>query len=50
MAIPKNQKNSKYWDLRSKAERDWITQNIKNDEEFNVRLKGYYDRAILNKE
>ncbi|WP_229101496.1 minor capsid protein [Ligilactobacillus salivarius] len=48
MAIPKNQKNSKYWDLRSKAEKAWITQNIQNDEEFNVRLKGYYDRAILN--
>ncbi|PAY33692.1 hypothetical protein A8C35_07475 [Ligilactobacillus salivarius] len=47
MAIPKNQKNSKYWDLRSKAERDWITQNIKNDEEFNAKLKDYYDRAIL---
>ena len=48
MAIPKNQKNSKYWDLRSEAEKAWITQNIQNDEEFNVRLKGYYDRAILN--
>lgn len=48
MTIPKNQKNSKYWDLRSEAEKAWITQNIQNDEEFNVRLKGYYDRAILN--
>lgn len=48
MTIPKNQKNSKYWDLRSKAEKAWITQNIQNDEEFNIRLKGYYDRAILN--
>ncbi|MYZ05698.1 hypothetical protein FYL03_09325 [Lactobacillus salivarius] len=48
MTIPKNQKNSKYWNLRSEAEKAWINQNIQNDEEFNVRLKGYYDRAILN--
>lgn len=48
MAIPKNQKNSKYWDLRSEAEKAWIIQNIQNDEEFNAKLKEYYDRAILS--
>lgn len=48
MAIPKNQKNSKYWDLRSEAEKAWIIQNIQNDEAFNAKLKDYYDRAILN--
>lgn len=48
MAIPKNQKNSKYWDLRSEAEKAWIIQNIQNDEEFNAKLKEYYNRAILS--
>lgn len=48
MAIPKNQKNSKYWDLRSEAESAWIIQNIQNDEAFNAKLKEYYDRAILS--
>lgn len=48
MAIPKNQKNSKYWDLRSETEKAWIIQNIQNDEAFNAKLKEYYDRAILN--
>lgn len=48
MAIPKNQKNSKYWDLRSEAEKAWIIQNIQNDEAFNAKLKDYYDRAILS--
>ncbi len=48
MAIPKNQKNSKYWDLRSEAEKAWIIQNIQNDETFNAKLKDYYDRAILS--
>lgn len=48
MAISKNQKNSKYWDLRSEAEKAWIIQNIQNDEAFNAKLKDYYDRAILN--
>ena len=33
---------------RAKRTRDWIIQNIQSDEEFNAKLKEYYDRAILN--
>lgn len=33
---------------RAKRTREWIIQNIQSDEEFNAKLKEYYDRAILN--
>ena len=33
---------------KAKRTRDCIIQNIQSDEEFNAKLKEYYDRAILN--
>ena len=40
--------NALFPSCRAKRTRDWIIQNIQSDEEFNAKLKEYYDRAILN--
>ncbi|WP_283586312.1 minor capsid protein [Limosilactobacillus vaginalis] len=35
-----------YWEQRAKQEKKWIAQNLANDEQFNQRLAGYYQRAV----
>lgn len=44
--IPNNRKNEDYWKAREQAEKAWISQNLANDEQFNQRLAGYYQRAV----
>lgn len=45
----KPQKTSNdYWAGRLEAERQWIKNNIANDDLFNRRLQRYYDQVIAN--
>lgn len=39
---------NKYWEERAQQEKQWIAQNLKNDEQFNQLLQNYYDRAIAD--